>query len=218
MRIGVTGATELSVVAWPGGWPRPGRGSRCSYEMRAGCRSCPGSRSRMWSSGEGAPGAARSRGRDRHAHHTADVVAEHRRQVIPSRCSAPRYIEADLTRIEDEALAWAYATGLRPNSSPDPAGHRARPANAEPGMADPVERGRLRHRNTSRTEEFGVAQPAGVPGAGCVSVMGRARRDAPVAMRAAAMKVAAAAVRVAPVMPSAADRAPKPKGATVAPV
>lgn len=63
-----------------------------------------------------------------------------------------------------------------------------------------------------------MAQPTGVPGTGCAPVMGRARRDASAAMRTAAMKVAAAAVRVAPVMPSAADRAPKPKGATVAPV
>ncbi|SDH08641.1 hypothetical protein SAMN05421505_11173 [Sinosporangium album] len=64
---------------------------------------------------------------------TADVVAEHRRcapwyrtksqpsfdgmpallrrQVIASRFSATRPAQPDLAKIEDEALAWAYATG-----------------------------------------------------------------------------------------------------------
>lgn len=69
----------------------------------------------------------------RHAHTTADVVAEHRRRapwyrtktapsfddmlallrrtIIASRFSATRPTQPDLTKIEDEALIWAYAMG-----------------------------------------------------------------------------------------------------------
>ncbi|WP_156056283.1 hypothetical protein [Streptosporangium roseum] len=40
-----------------------------------------------------------------------DMLALLRRMIIASRFSATRPAQPDLAKIEDEALAWAYATG-----------------------------------------------------------------------------------------------------------